>query len=116
MDTMDAAFVFHRVRKVYWYSSSGLDDFRAYDFATSTIRGYPFKRPTLMKSQKVDICPNTPVLVPAVDSNSLLGVARKMISDVNCDNRRYSAVIYNGCNLPADLQSNVVDEPDGVFT
>lgn len=40
VDPIHIALAFHCVTEVDWFSSSGFDDFVAYDFDTGTVQGY----------------------------------------------------------------------------
>lgn len=79
----------HIVTDIDWFSSGGLDDFRSYDFLTSTLQGYRAEGPAPVKREKVNDGPAVPKLASADDVNRLLGVACKILFEAGRDYRWY---------------------------
>lgn len=52
MDPVLVALAFHRVTKVDWSSSGGLDDYLSYSYAMATLQVYPAEWIALVKRQK----------------------------------------------------------------
>lgn len=79
------------------------------------MQGYSAERLAPVKCQKVDNGLVVTLLARFVDVNWLPGVARRTISDVSRDYRRYYGVFNDDWNLPADILAEVVDDLDDIF-
>lgn len=109
------AMPFYRMTEVDWSSSSDFVYCVAYYLPTSIVQGYPSEQIALLKRQKVDGGPVVIIMVPVVDLNWLLGVLRKMFSELQSDHRRYRGIVDADSEQPADVRAKTVHFLDDLF-
>lgn len=79
------------------------------------MQAYQAGRTLQVKRQRADDGRVRPALASAVDVNRLPSTARKNISKVECDYRRYRGVTDGDEGLRADVQANVDEDLENVF-
>lgn len=92
----------------------GAVKFLAYDFAKSTVRGYPAERIAPVKRQNVHDGPVVLILALAVDFNWLPNVTCKTISDVQRDYSLYRVICADNSGFPSDVPAEIVHSVDDV--